>query len=81
MQRDQVSAESIASLCNFYDLDPQVVQADLEQFRHAYRAVQDIVPVDDLISGNGNVHGLKLDDAENGDESDNEGNTHLSTGQ
>jgi hypothetical protein len=55
----------------------------LEQFRHAYRAVQNVVPVDDLISGTGNVHALKLDDAESGGESDEEGNsnTHLSTGQ
>jgi hypothetical protein len=64
MQHDQVSAENIANLCNFYDLEPQVVQAKLEQLQHAYCAVQDIVPVDDLISGNGNVHELMLDDAE-----------------
>jgi hypothetical protein len=80
MQRDQVSAKSIANLCNFCDRDPQAVQAELEQFRHAYRAVQDIIPVDDLISGNENVLELKLDDAESGGESDDESNTHLSTG-
>jgi hypothetical protein len=73
MQRDQVSAENIANLCNFYDLDPKVVQAELKQFRHAYRAVQDIVPVNDSISGTGNVHELKLDDEESGGKSDDEG--------
>jgi hypothetical protein len=79
MQRDQMSAESTANLCNFYDPDPQIVQAELEQFQHAYcAAVQDIVPVD-LISGTGNVHQLKLDDAEHHSESDHDGNTHFST--
>lgn len=81
MQRDQVPAESMANLCNFYDLNPKAVQAELELFRHVYRAVQDIVPVDDLISGYENVLELKLDDAESGGESNDESNTHLSTGQ
>jgi hypothetical protein len=79
MQRDQVSAEVIANLCNFCDLDPQVVQAELEQFRCS--SLQDIVPVYDSISDIGNVHELKLDDVENGGESDDEGNAHLSKGK
>ena len=73
--------DSIANLCNFYDLDPQVVQTELQEFRHAYRAVQDIVPLNDLIPDDGKLELIHLDDAGTGSDDDDEQKTHLSTGQ
>ena len=76
MTDEEVSTDKIANLCNFYDLDPQVVTTELVEFRHAYRAVQDIVPVNDLISGDKDLQELHVDDVDTTEE-----NIQLSTVQ
>jgi len=78
---DYVTTECITNLCNFYDLDPVVVKTELNEFRHAYRAVQDIVPVNDLIhvQGTKRLQTVKEHDAECDD--DNEDSAQCSTGQ
>ena len=45
-------------------MDPQVVTTELVEFWNAYRAVQDIVPVNDLISGDKDLQELHLDDVD-----------------
>ena len=37
--QDHEPTENIANLCNFYNLDQQVVQTEFEEFRRAYHAV------------------------------------------
>jgi len=59
MTEEEVSTDKIANLCNFYDLDPQVVTTEHVEFRHAYRVVQDIVPVNDLISDDKDLQRLQ----------------------
>ena len=71
----------VTNLCNFYDLDPQIVKTELQEFRHAYRAVQDIVPLKDLIPDDWKLELIDLYDAGTGSDDDDEQKTHLSTGQ
>ena len=49
-------------------MDPQVVTTELVEFRHAYRAVQDFVPVNDLISGDKDLQELHVDDVDTTEE-------------
>jgi len=44
---------SLANFCNSYNLDPQVVQTEFKEFRHAYRAIRDIARLHDLIPDDG----------------------------
>lgn len=73
---ENIPKESIASLCNFYDLDPLIVQSELEEFRHAYRAIQDIVPLNDLYPDSGKFEPSHLDVGGTDSDDDEDKKTH-----
>ena len=63
----------------FYNMDPQVVQTELEEFRHAYRAVQDILLLHDLIPDDRKRGPIRLDEAGTISDDEDEQKTQLST--
>ena len=58
-----------ANLCNFYNLSPQTVQTELGVSTRN-RAVQDVMPLNDLIPDYGKLELIHLDDEGTGSDGD-----------
>ena len=48
MTEEDTLKESVQELCTVYDLDSGALVDELNEFRHAYRSVHHMIPVDDL---------------------------------